>query len=145
MANVETKWIASLSDGSTAVEGTPPFDDEYTISAWQKLRRHMDRNHLHITGMRVQATVEGQPTRTYNLPSMKITQAGRHERFHTLSPHIPLNYNYYRWVEGDIYNMEPEKRHIEIRAIYEDFTVSLFVDEIEGTESWVVVHDNHKL
>ena len=49
MAIVETKWVASLSDGSTAVERAEPFDEvSGGISSWQQLTEHISKNHLHI-------------------------------------------------------------------------------------------------
>ena len=149
MAIVDTKWVASLSDGSTAIEGVEPFDEvSGGISAWQQLKQHIFDNNLHITGMRIQATKLGHPTYTYNLPSLgssNLRANGKHRKFRHIKPTQPISYDYFRYIETDMYQKYKEERYIEIRAIYEDFTVSLFVDETEGSESWVAIHDNLKL
>ena len=149
MAIVETKWVASLNDGSTAIEGTAPFAEvSGEDSPWAKLKKHIFDNHLHITGMRIQATKLGHPTETHNLPSLgdhNIRSNGKHKKFRHVKPIQPISYDYFRYIETDMYKIYKEQKFIEIRAIYEDFTVSLFVDEMEGSESWVVIHDNLKL
>lgn len=137
---VRTKWLAALSDGTTAVEGIAPFADvEGELSPWNKLLAHLKANDLHITGMRVQVDKPHGPIHTYNLPSFNKTPKGNHEKWVTLFPRDPVEYSYRRWATFGL-TSGSERHHIEIRAHYADFSVSLFVDEDEGNESWVVVH-----
>lgn len=138
---VRTKWLAALSDGTTAIEGVTPFTkvkDE--LSPWQKLLVHLETNDLHITGMRVQVSALREPIRTYNLPSFNKTPKGNHEKWVKLRPRDPVGYSYRHW-ETVCLTGPGRRHHIEIRAHYENFCVSLFVDEDEGNESWVVVHE----
>lgn len=138
---VKTKWLAALSDGTTVVEGVAPFDVvKNEPSPWQKLKKHLAEHDLHITGMRVQVSKPGEATRTYNLPSFNKTPAGNHEKWVTLRPTDPTSYSHQRWATFTALRNETRK-HIEISACYGDFTVSLFVDEDEGNEAWVVVHE----
>lgn len=143
MAETKTKWLASLSDGSTAIEGIEPFHViPGELSPWLRLQNHLIVCDLYITGMRIQVEKPGDATRTYNLPSHNTTPEGKHERWRSLRPLLPESYNYFRWVTRDIVPGSTEQRQIEVRAVYEGFTVSLFVDENEGNESWVVIHEN---
>jgi hypothetical protein len=137
---VRTRWLAALSDGTVAIEGIAPFEEiENELSPWQKLLAHLDAKGLYITGMRIQVFKCGEPARTYNLPSYNKTPKGNHEKWVTLRPRDPLDYSYRRWVTRSLTTKE-ERHHIEVRAEYASFSVSLFVDEDEGNESWVVVH-----
>lgn len=143
MADVKTKWLASLSDGTTAIEG----DGQYTetaggLSPWLTLQKHLANTGLHITGMRIQVSKTGKAIRTYNLPSRHKTPSGKHEKWPAIRPMVPQQYNYFRWIASSRGDGIPPQRHIEIRSIYGDVIVSLFVDENEGNESWVVVHEN---
>ena len=136
---VTTKWLASLSDGTTAIEGISPFAEiDGELSPWQKLMAHISTLGLRITGLRIQVSKTSEATRTYNLPNCTVTPKGNHERWNTLSPIQPSNYNYFRWVTQSMTG--EAKKQIEIRAYYPTHIVSLFVDEDEGNESWVVVH-----
>ena len=145
MADIKTKWLASLSDGSTAIEGDGVFIKvPGTLSPWLYLQAVLKNSGRHITGMRIQVEKPGEATRTYNLPSLKTRPDGKHEHWRHLRPRPPVSFDYFRACtavmgpDGNYRNIEGQA--IEIRAIYEDFIVSLFVDEREGNESWVVVH-----
>jgi len=133
---VKSKWLAALSDGTTFIEDEVPFNAERgDLSPWQQLMAHLKQNDLYITGMRVQVGKQ-----THNLPSFNVTPGGRHEKWPALYPRSPVEYSYGRWVTTGT-GSTPDRHQIEIRARYADFTVSLFVDEDEGNEAWVVVHE----
>lgn len=135
------RWLASLSNGETLVEGKGLLEEiKGEPSPWAKLIAYINANNLHITGLRVQVKKDSEPTKTYNLPSFNITKSGTHEKWNTVNPITPNSYDHYRWVTKAITDSSPTQRHIEIRAIYDDFFVSLFVDELEGNECWTVVH-----
>lgn len=144
MASIKARWLASLSDGTTAIEGKPPFEEiAGEPSPWQKLLLHLARSKLEITGLRIQVEKEGEPVRTFNLPSKSPKQ-----RWASLNPLIPTGFNYFRRVEQF---MEPTqdgklqptqgRRFIEIHAYYPQFELVLIVDEDEGNECWVVVKE----
>jgi len=146
---VKAKWLASLSDGAMAIEGTPPFDViPGELSPWLRLQEHLTASGLHITGLRIQVEKPGESIKTYNLPSYRAdTLSGKHERWQFIQPMQPLSYNYGRvaeasWGGGRAGAIRGRVPHIFICAEYETFTVYLFVDQIEGAESWVVVREN---
>ena len=140
---VKTKWIASLSDGATFVEGLSSwYDSDAYGSPWFQLQKHLRKHDLHITGMRIQVEKTGEPTKTYNLPSMHLTEVGKHKKFNLRSPIVPVGYDYCRWrsnVGGK--NVEP---YIEIMAIFEGYRLSVIVCELTGNESWAIVHKPKK-
>jgi hypothetical protein len=137
---VKTKWLASLSDGTLAIEGVEPFADVAgELSPWQKLLAYLEPHTVYITGMRVQVFKDGEATRTYNLPSFNKTPEGNHQKWTKLRPFDPHYYTYRRWVTCSS-TTEKDHHQIEVRAHYVGYSVSLFVDEDEGNECWVVVH-----
>jgi hypothetical protein len=138
---VRTKWLASLSDGTTIIEDEGKFVGDEESSPWAKLLKHLDENGLTVTGLRVQLEKDGEAIRTYNLPSHRMDEkTGQHEKWRVF-PVIPKRYDYFRWVSSKC-GEQLLSKHIEIRAIYDRYSVSLFVDELEGNEAWVVVHNN---
>ena len=138
---VTTKWLASLSDGTIAIEFLPPFEEiNGELSPWNKLKAHMEENNLFITGLRVQVEKSGEATKTYNLPSSNCNKDGTHEKWSGVKPIIPIGYNYYRRIRRSL--TTPEVKHyIEIIASFPKFNVSIFIDEDEGNESWSVIHE----
>ena len=140
---MKCKWVASLSNGATAIEGTAPFEIiAGELSPWLRLRQYLQDTGFHITGMRVQVSKSGKPTHTYNMPSMHATPDGSHPRWAKLVPRIPINFNYMR-AAGQILTPtgEYQQRDILIAAEYDDFIVFLGIDETDGNESWIVIHD----
>jgi hypothetical protein len=144
MSKIVSRWLASLSDGSVAIEGRYPFEEiPNEPSSWQRLLLHLAKNKLQITGLRIQIEKEGEPVRTFNLPSKSPKQ-----KWADLKPLIPIGFNYFRRVQrsmepvdGDFGNLRlgNEYHFIEIHAIYDDFTLVLIVDENTGNESWSLV------
>ena len=136
---VITKWLASLSDGTTVVEGMPPYEkikDE--LSPWLRLKAHLKEERLHITGLRIQVKKDEEATRTYNLPSFNCNKNGTHEKWN-VDVLVPIGFDYCRRIRQSLTTRET-KKYIQITAIFELFKISLFIDEIEGTESWSVPH-----
>ena len=141
MVSIKTKWLASLSDGTTVIEGDPPFDFEPgEISPWQKLLKHIKNNDLSITGMRVQIERYGIPTMTINLPSLRTDgMTGTHERYTHIKPLLPIKFEHGRRIESTV-GGSIDWSHLFISAVYEDYEVIVFVDEAEGNEAWVIVN-----
>ena len=141
-----TKWLASLSDGSTAIERAGRFTERKgELSAWLKLRAFRKKHGVDIRGMQIQVKVEGEAVRTYVGPSHSTTPEGNHERFASLWPIKPSGYNYRRWLTGSLTSEDSQRHELEICTEFEltepgIFYVSLIVDEDEGTTCWVVVH-----
>ena len=99
---VKAKWLASLSNGMTAIEGTPPFHViPGELSPWLRLQEYLKEHDVHITGMRLQVERAGEPVKTYNLPSYRTNdKSGKHERWNFIKPLKPLRYNYGRVAEA---------------------------------------------
>lgn len=145
MVKVQTKWIASLSDGDTFVEGLPPwFKTTEGLSPWHQLQGYLKEKNLHLTGMRIQVQKDDEAIQTYNLPSMKIDSSGKHEKFNHLYPMRPTGYNYCRRVAGRLPGAGEVEKQIIITAKYEDFDMSIVVCEDTGNESWAIVHKHKK-
>ena len=150
MVKVRTKWLAALSDGTTAIEGDEPFTiakDE--PSPMQKLLAHLEANKgptpelpegLRITGMRVQVFKPGEATHTYNAPTQQQTPEGNHEKWVSLRPKFPIHYDCFRWRTSALYSGK-NQHQIELRSFFADGSIiSLFIDQDEGNECWVVRH-----
>ena len=155
MADVKARWLASLSDGSTAIEGVPPFD---TIKGedkpWPKLQKHLKDNNLTITGMRIQVSKDDEAVRTYVLPS--IMPAGAKGKFRSKKYASPLGYTVNRIAEGVLFSGEyhqeggffsdsPKMRitrtYLEVAAIFGlGGVLSIMIDELDGTDCYIVPH-----
>ena len=151
MRTVHARWLVSLSDGTTAIEGKHPFEEiEGQLSPWQRLVRHCAINNLIFTAIRIELDVEkdGQVfTHHFNLPSKSPKQKWAH-----LKPLIPTHFDYHRRVEMMMGNaqineqgaLQVEKvggdvKYIEITAYYPDFNLMILVDEDNASESWSLI------
>lgn len=143
---VRAKWLAALSNGRMAIEGVEPFDEiAGRLSPWQRLLRYLESQSLYITGMRIQVFKDGDATRTYNLPSFNVLPTGQHPKWNHVLPVRPLGYGYRRVMRHSLTTGD-ERRYIEVYAGYDGgLLLSLFVDEIEGTESWTILHRPKKM
>ncbi len=123
------KWVASLSNGETIVEGTSKVEEiQGGLSSWQQLQKYMAANKLTITALQVK-----HGGRTFNLPSVTPKFGGA----------IPLGYHQGRWVAADANGPEDKfalaEKCIFIQAIYSGLKVTLFVDEMGYNQSWIKV------
>lgn len=151
MAKVTAHWLASLSNGETAIEGKTPYNEIAGIeSPYQRLRLYCSKNKLLITNIRLQIQVDDQPVRTFNLPSLSPKAKWLNRK-----PIMPIAFDYFRTVEQDMKaepaeggymvkrNPEGDRRYIEAHAIYEDYKLVIIVDEDEGNESWSMILPNN--
>lgn len=147
MAQIKARWLVSLSNGETAIEGKAPYEEIIgELSPWQRLARYIALNHLHITTIRIQVDIEGLPTRTFNLPSLSPKA-----KWGNLKPMLPTGFNYFRRIEQTLtpesvdeeglHGMHPtgEAHFIEIHAYYPTFELVTIVDEDTGNESWSLI------
>lgn len=147
--NIKARWLVSLSNGETAIEGKTPYEEIVKeLSPWQRLIRFVALNKLRITTIRIQVEVEGQPTRTFNLPSLSPKA-----KWGNLKPILPSGFNYFRRIEQTmipeyvdetgIHGLHPDpsgvKNFIEIHAFYPTFNLVTIVDEDTGNESWSMI------
>jgi hypothetical protein len=145
--NVKARWLVSLSNGETAIEGKTPYEEILgELSPWQRLIRYIALNKLRITTIRIQVEVDNLPVRTFNLPSLSPKA-----KWGNLKPILPTGFNYFRRVEQTLtpesidetgmHGLHPtgEAHFIEIHAYYPEFTLVTIVDEDTGNESWSLI------
>lgn len=126
------KWVATLSDGTTAAE----YTGEWQIipgerKPWVRLCQYALDNDLHITSLRL--NFKG---RTIHLPRNNFG------RF-TLDSRAPLLYSVMYIAEGELPvsgNIE-QHNYIDLAAHYDKFDVHFVQDIDDGNTSWVVVTD----
>ncbi len=132
----QAKWLATLSDGSTAVEGKEPWHHlEGHRAPWARLTRHCSLQGLGITSLRLQAH-----GRTYHLPTASLSG-----KFDTVPP---VSYDVYRRADFELFSGEdlddihlntgPGRLYLEARAHYPGFYLALLVEESTG-ESWTTI------
>jgi hypothetical protein len=127
------KWVATLSDGTTAVEHTGSFMlEEGKRKPWPRLTDYLAQNDLYLTSLRLNFL-----GRTIHLPRENF------DKFNTGEINRPpLSYSlcYHIEAEAEYGSLALEEtRFIELTAHYEDFAVS-YVQDITGRlNSWVFV------
>lgn len=127
MDKKSARWVAALSNGEVIVENTGAYIEvPGEPSPWQKLLKHLEEKNLEIRALQIR--VNG---RTYTLPSFNPKFGGL----------IPKSFKYFRKVATDVYNERTEniERYICIEAIYDSFSIRLWVDEMGMGHSWVSV------
>lgn len=143
---IKTRWLASLSNGETAIEGKERFAEIASEqSPWQKLLHYIGKNKLSITSLRIQVEKDGKTVNTFHLP----TKSGGY-RFSHLSSLKPIQFNYHRRLVQDVTAEQlasgridintdavSTEKFIEIDAIYDSVVMRILVDENTGTNSWV--------
>lgn len=150
MKKVQARWLVSLSDGTTAIEGKTPYEEiNGQLSPWQRLIQHISTNNLSITAIRIELEIEkdGQIfTHHYNLPSKSPKQ-----KWANLKPILPTHFDYHRRVSLELGNatvndkggldVKPlgETHYIEITAYFPHFNLMILVDEDNASESWSII------
>lgn len=134
MSDADLKWVATLSDGSTAVE----HEGEYVEvpgqrKPWVRLVQFAGQNGLHLTSLRI--NFRG---RTVHMPRSKF------DRFN-MQAVAPLSYSLEYKIEAEIGvdgSFGNEKRFIDLAAHYVDYSVHYVQDIQDGNNSWVIVTTN---
>lgn len=133
------KFKVSLSNGETFFEGKGDYVlIPGELSPWQRLQKYIADKQLLITSLSLY-TDDG---RTFNLPS-----AGRDPKFRPFATaEKPLDFNYCHYVAREhdivgqqIVNTVPSDWFTVIEAIYQTYTLQLWVDENNTRNSWVLV------
>lgn len=125
---MQSRWVVSLSDGSSATEGRGEFKNiKDEPSAWQKLLSHLQENNLKITALRLEVL-----GRRYHLPSLNTAK-------HKFLSKVPKEIYYRRKVTNDVFvtdlnliKKDNYERFIGAIADYGDFLVKLWVNEETG-------------
>lgn len=123
------KWIATLDNGEVITENKGDFvEKQGGLSSWNQLKEYIKENNCKITSMRVY-----QGGNVYHLPSIK-------PRFESVAPN---SYNIGRKIIQTISNANDGERTTErylfIEAIYSNFSLRLFVDEMGFRNSWTAI------
>lgn len=131
----EVRWIATLSDGTTAVEHT----GEYKIvpgerKPWVRLTQFLAEEDLHLTSLRL--NFRG---RTIHMPRQNF------DRFSLGKLSVaPSFYSLQYILEADISNGGElvETPFVDLIAHYDDFQVHHIQELKDGNTSWVVTTKN---
>lgn len=141
------KWQVSLSNGETLYEDK----GDYEIipgqeSPWQRLQTHLSETGATITSLSLY-TDDG---RTFNLPS-----AGKNPKFAEFAQiEAPLDFDMCRKIarETDMTgkkdgSLQAQNHRVSewftiIKAIYEDYTLEVWVDELNINNCWSLVKEN---
>jgi len=127
----EVRWIATISDGSTAVE----HSGEYTVrpgerKPWVRLCTFLAENDLHLTSLRLNLM-----GRTIHLPRSKFDRFDMNER--SRAPH---SYSLQYHIEGELDNGTfSQTQFVDLAAHYDGFSVHYVQDITDGNNSWVIV------
>ena len=130
---MQTKWFASLSDGSTVYEDKGDYKIiEGELSPWNRLQEYL-KNGIRITSISLY-TDDGK---RFNLPS-----AGKNPKFKEFSEaEKPVSYNFFRKAGADVMNNKAQKYEVYsvIEAIYPDKKLQVWVSESNSNNSWAVI------
>jgi hypothetical protein len=130
-------WVATLSDGTTAVEKK----GQWTVNSgerlpWVRLTHFAADNDLHLTSLRFNFM-----GRTIHMPRDKFAKFSMDERskapqYYSLQYHLEVD---------DVLADAKATTFVDLAAHYEDFAVHFIQDITEGNDSWIVVTDPNAL
>ena len=122
------QFVCGLSNGETLVEGKGVLSKvEGEDSPWWKLQNYLKENNLTINSFNLWVG-----DRHYNLPSVNPKFGGE----------TPKAYNCFRKYASDgVSGVENVEHYICAEAIYEDFTVQLWIDEQDTNKMWCNIKD----
>ena len=125
-------FVATLSDGSTAVEESGEWTTKYgERKPWVRLTQFAGKNGLHLTSLRL--NIGG---RTIHMPREKFDRfglEGKTPNYYSLAYHLE--------VDNAMVGQGEQAHFVALAAHYDDFTVHLIQDTGQGNTSWVVVTD----
>ena len=149
LPNPQVLFIASLSNGQTIVEGKGEWCwADGLKSPWNRLVRYAAENELNITSISL-FTTSGA---TFTMPPM-----GGKPRFkgytNQTPEETPIDFEVKRFLArdldvsiqnnvGSVDKTEIAEFYTIAEAIYKDFTLQLWVNELNTRNSWVVMKKN---
>lgn len=130
MENTTHHWVATLSDGTVAIENKGDWSVvEGERKPWVRLCDHLVKNNLHITSLRYNANGT-----TYHAPRLndRFMHGGEHPETYS------IQYIYERDEGSDGVT---ETQLVDIGAQYEGFSVNQVIelDDQSNGKSWVQV------
>jgi len=136
MTDADVRWVATLSDGTTAVE----HSGEYTVvpgqrKPWVRLCEFAGNNGLHLTSLRL-----NYKGRTIHMPREKLDRFSLQDKIRA-----PLSYSLHYHLEADMPiagGPLNETHFINLVAHYPDDAVHYVQDITDGNNSWVIVTDD---
>ena len=122
------QFVCGLSNGETLVEGKGVLSIvKGEDSPWWKLQSYLKEKNLTINSFNLWVG-----DRHYNLPSVNPKFKGE----------SPKAYNCFRkYISDGISGVESVEHYICAEAIYEDFTVQLWIDEQDTNKMWCNIKD----
>ena len=122
------QWAVGLSDGTNAQEGKGDYiTQEGTLSPWQRLIQHIEKNGLTITSLSLYSE-----ERRWILPS-----AGNNPKSPIFrETEKPINFKFRRRIQGVVGGKIEKYAYIE--AEYLDKKLQIWVDE-DGKSSWSLI------
>jgi len=130
-------WVATLSDGTTAVEHRGEWKVEPgQRKPWIRLCNFTADNGLHLTSLRLQFR-----GRTIHMPRETLYKFGMEER-----ARVPLRYavQYHLEVDDVLSGNPTGDIFVDFAAIYDTFAVHYIQDVSNGRDSWIVVTDPYE-
>jgi len=138
-------WQVSVNNGETFQEGKGQFQElDGELSPWNRLLEYLKMWKLEITSLSLVNPANGT---TYNLPSK-----GKNPNFRPFrEAQKPLFYGMYRCVASERMREDtseefgaPETKewYTVIKAQYPEYTLQLWVSEMNPKDSWTLVERN---
>lgn len=128
--NHDGKWVATLSNGETAVERSGKFTVEQgEPTPWVRLVHFLGENDLWITSLRL-----NYKGRTIHMPRLTFDKFG-------LESKSPTHYSlqYHLEAIGEFGTVMEQTIFMDLAAHYPDFAVHYIQDLTHANDSWVVV------
>lgn len=138
MSDADIKWVATLSDGSTAVEHV----GEYKIipgekKPWVRLVRFAGENGLHLTSLRLNSR-----GRTIHMPRSAFDKFGAVGEKSSDPLFYSLNYIIEGTIDANGGTLKQEN-FIDLIAHYPKFDLHYIQDIDKGNTSWLAVTEGY--
>jgi hypothetical protein len=138
MSDTTFRWVATLSDGTSAVE----HSGEYTIipgerKPWVRLCEFAAEHDLHLTSLRLD----------YGGLSVQMPCIDSFDRFGYNENYFPARFyslSYHLEGEFDEMGQLTQTNFVDLTAHFDEFEVHYIQDVTKGWDSWIVVTQGHE-
>lgn len=139
MADADIKWVATLSDGTTAVEHT----GDYKIipgerKPWVRLVHFAAKNGLHLTSLRL--NVHG---RTIHMPRIAFDKFGVVGTKSVDPLFYSLNYVIEGTMDANGSGAFEQSSYVDLISHYPKFDVHYIQDVNKGNTGWITVTEGY--